>query len=595
MRRASQRGREERLEGIGVSPGVAIGVTFLVDDPGGRVVRMCLPEAEVEAEIARFREAVALAQKQLQDAKDRLREALGDDQAYILEAHLLMLQDYGLARQIEGFILDNRANAEWAVREVTSRLLEAYAQIEDSYLRERGNDIEDVARRLIKILSGTHARDLSLLASEAIIVAEDLLPSVAAELDPEKVRGFVTSAGGLTSHTAIISRSLGIPAVVGLRGIASRVRTGDTMVIDGTTGIVVLRPSPEALRFYNDERLREQQQQRFDLEERELPAVTRNGAPIILRANIELLEEIDALHLSNAMGVGLYRSEYLYAQATGGLPTEEAQFEVYRLLAEMSGDEGAVIRTFDLGGDKLHLDGFKPEPNPALGLRAIRLSFNVEEVFRAQLRAILRAACHGRLKIVLPLISNPDELRTAKRIITEVQRQMRADGIEHAKDIEIGVMVEVPSAALQAETLAREADFLSLGTNDLTQYMLAVDRSNENVNHLFDSLHPAVLRAIKFASDAAAHCRKPITVCGEMASNPTHVVVLLGLGLRDLSMTPKAIPAIKRVVRAIDLSTAEEIANHALGLTTPAEVNSYVREQVSIHWAHFLNSPVYSN
>jgi len=323
--------------------------------------------------------------------------------------------------------------------------------------------------------------------------------------------------------------------------------------------------------------------------------VTRNGAPIILRANIELLEEIDALHLSNAMGVGLYRSEYLYAQATGGLPTEEAQFEVYRLLAEMSGDEGAVIRTFDLGGDKLHLDGFKPEPNPALGLRAIRLSFNVEEVFRAQLRAILRAACHGRLKIVLPLISNPDELRTAKRIITEVQRQMRADGIEHAKDIEIGVMVEVPSAALQAETLAHEADFLSLGTNDLTQYMLAVDRSNENVNHLFDSLHPAVLRAIKFASDAAAHCRKPITVCGEMASNPTHVVVLLGLGLRDLSMTPKAIPAIKRVVRAIDLSTAEEIANHALGLTTPAEVNSYVREQVSIHWAHFLNSPVYSN
>jgi phosphotransferase system enzyme I (PtsI) len=595
MRRASQRGREERLEGIGVSPGVAIGVTFLVDDPGGRVVRMCLPEAEVEAEIARFREAVALAQKQLQDAKDRLREALGDDQAYILEAHLLMLQDYGLARQIEGFILDNRANAEWAVREVTSRLLEAYAQIEDSYLRERGNDIEDVARRLIKILSGTHARDLSLLASEAIIVAEDLLPSVAAELDPEKVRGFVTSAGGLTSHTAIISRSLGIPAVVGLRGIASRVRTGDTMVIDGTTGIVVLRPSPEALRFYNDERLREQQQQRFDLEERELPAVTRNGVPIILRANIELLEEIDALHLSNAMGVGLYRSEYLYAQATGGLPTEEAQFEVYRLLAEMSGDEGAVIRTFDLGGDKLHLDGFKPEPNPALGLRAIRLSFNVEEVFRAQLRAILRAACHGRLKIVLPLISNPDELRTAKRIITEVQRQMRADGIEHAKDIEIGVMVEVPSAALQAETLAHEADFLSLGTNDLTQYMLAVDRSNENVNHLFDSLHPAVLRAIKFASDAAAHCRKPITVCGEMASNPTHVVVLLGLGLRDLSMTPKAIPAIKRVVRAIDLSTAEEIANHALGLTTPAEVNSYVREQVSIHWAHFLNSPVYSN
>ncbi len=589
-----QRGREERLEGIGVSPGVAIGAAFLVDDPRGRIVRRYLPAAEVEAEMERFRAAVRLSQLQLQDARERLREVLGDEQAYILEAHLLMLQDRGLGRQIEGFIRDNRANAEWAVREIANRLLEVYSHIADSYLRERGNDIEDVARRLIKILSGTQTRDLSELASESVIVADHLLPSVAAELDSSRVLGFVTSVGGSTSHTAIIARSLGIPAVVGLRAITSRVRADETMVIDGTTGTVVLRPSPETMRFYNEQRLREQQQHQFDLEERELPSVTRDGEEITLRANIELLEEIDTLRLSNARGVGLYRSEYLYAQAELGLPPEDEQFEVYQLLAEMSGSDGAVIRTFDLGGDKLHLGGFKPEPNPALGLRAIRLSLTVEEVFRTQLRAILRAAHFGNLKVVLPLISNLDELRSAKRIIGEVKDQLTADGIDHASEIEIGVMVEVPSAVWLADKLAEEADFLSLGTNDLTQYVLAVDRTNENVNHLFDSLHPAVLRSIKFTCDAAQKAGIPISVCGEMASNPAHVVVLLGMGIRDLSMTPKAIPAIKRIVRAIDLPTAQRIANHALQLSTPAEVNAHVREQVAKHWSHFLNSPVYS-
>ena len=424
-------------------------------------------------------------------------------------------------------------NAEWAVREVASRLLDVYATIEDAYLRERGNDIEDVTHRLIKILSGTQTRDLSKLSNEAIIVAEDLLPSVAAELDPGKVLGFVTSSGGTTSHTAIIARSLGIPAVVGLRGITSRVRSGETIVIDGGSGVVVLRPTPETLRFYSEQRERERQQQRVDLEERDLPAVTLDNEAVILRANIELLDEIDVLQRSNAAGVGLYRSEYLYAQSSSGLPTEDEQYEVYKLLGEMSGDQGAVIRTFDLGGDKLHLGGFKPEPNPALGLRAIRLSLTVGEVFRTQLKAILRAALHGRLKIVLPLISNLDELRYAKKIIADVEREMREARVKHAEDIEIGVMIEVPSSVLQAESIAREADFLSLGTNDLTQYMLAVDRGNENVAHLFDSLHPAVLRAIKFASDAARRAKISITVCGEMASNPTHVVVLLGMGLRD--------------------------------------------------------------
>ena len=581
MASSAKRTKEERLEGIGVSNGVAIGAAFLVDDPRGRVVRMRVPVEQLEAEIARFQDALRIAQEQLRETKERLRAALGEEHAYILEAHLLMLQDEHFIRQVEQFIRDNHANAEWAVRGVTTRLLKVYAEIADSYLRARGSDIEDVARRLIKILSGTHTHDLSQLAEEAIIVADDLLPSVAADLDTQRVPGFVTNAGGWTSHTSIIARSLGLPAVVGLRNVTSRVRSGETIILDGSTGTVILRPSPETLRFYTEQRTREQQQELVDVEERGLPAETRDGRVVTLRANIELLDEIEVLHRYNAAGIGLYRSEFLYSQADSGLPSEETQYEAYKLLAETSGEAGAVIRTFDLGGDKLKLEGFKAERNPALGLRAIRLSLSVEEVFRTQLRAILRAASHGKLKVVLPLISNLDELRTAKRVIAEVGKQLRTEGVPHAEDIEIGVMVEVPATVMLAEALAREADFFSLGTNDLIQYMLAVDRVNENVNHLFDPLHPGVLRAIKLVADAAHKAQIPVTVCGEMASDPVQVIVLLGLGLCDLSMMPGAIPLIKRAVRAVDFADARKIAAHALTLLTPTEVHAYVQAQIT--------------
>ncbi len=584
----TRRLREERLEGIGVCKGVAIGSAFLVDDPRGRIVRVFLHQEEIEAEVARFHHALDLAQQQLQDVRQRMREVLGEEHARILDAHQLLLQDSGFIRQIELFIQERRANAEWAVRDVTNKTLEVYATISDGYLRERSSDITDVTNRLIKILSGTKPRDLSDLAREAIIVADDLLPSVTAELDTDKVLGFVTNAGGTTSHTSIIARSLGIPAAVGLRHITSRVRSGETVIIDGSSGTVILRPTPETLRFYTEQRAREQQQMLRDIAERELPSVTADGVSIALRANIELLEETEPLHRYNAAGIGLFRSEFLYTQAAAGLPTEEEQFEVYKLLAETSGTEATVIRTFDLGGDKLRLEGFEPEPNPALGLRAIRLSLKVEEVFRTQLRAILRAAAFGKIKIVLPLISNLDELRSARQIIAEVAQDLRDHRITHQENIEIGVMVEVPAAVVMAEPLAREADFFSLGTNDLIQYLLAVDRVNESVSRLYEPLHPAVLFAIKFVADAAAKAQIPLTVCGEMASNPAQVVMLLGLGIRDFSMTPGAIPQVKRVIRAVDLRQAREIAVHALTLTTPAEVNRYVQREIAQRWAHFL-------
>lgn len=594
MRDLARKFSETRLEGIGVCAGVAIGKAFLVDDPRGRVVRILLPKHRLEAEVQRFRSAVRAAQEQVQEAITRVRAALGSDHAYILEAHLLMLQDRQLGRQVEAFIRDQQANAEWAVRDVTSHLLEVYAQIEDDYLRERGSDIVDVSQRLIKVLSGTETRDLNELAENSIIVADDLMPSVAADLDARRVLGFVTNVGGWATHTSIIARSVSIPAVVGARGITGRARAGAMIIIDGTTGTVILNPSPETLIFYTEQRARQQQQELYDIEERDLPAITRDHREIKLRANIELIEEIETFQRFNAAGVGLYRSEFLYAQAASGLPTEDEQYEAYKFLAEMSGEAGAVIRTFDLGGDKLHLDGFKPERNPALGLRAIRLSLSVEHVFRAQVRAILRAAAHGHLKILLPFISNLDEVRQARRIIGEVESELRHGNTMFAEKVAIGVMIEVPAAVIMAESLAREADFFSLGTNDLTQSLLAVDRGNENVSELFDPLHPAVLRAIKQVADAAHKLRIPINVCGEMASNPAQVILLLGLGLYDLSMTPSAIPTIRRLVRSLESTAVEKIARHALTLTTPQEVHRYVNAHLSelgsqlLTLAHFV-------
>ena len=585
MRGFAGTSNERRFDGIGVCQGVAIGRAFLVDDPRGRIVRMYIPAEQIDAEIERLRAAVRTAQQQVRDAMDRVRAALGAEREYILESHLLMLEDQILWRQVEELIRARRANAEWAIRDVTNQLLEVYAQITDDYLRERGSDIEDVSSRLIKILTGSKTRDLNELAKNSVIVADDLLPSVTADLDPRRVRGFVTAVGGWASHTSIIARSVNIPAVVGVHDIIENLRSGDTIILDGTTGQVILNPAPETLRFFTEQQARQREQQQHDIEERELPAITCDNHEIKLRANIELIEEIEAFHKFNAAGVGLYRSEFLYAQAASGLPTEDEQLEAYRFLAEMCGDEGAVIRTFDLGGDKLHLDGFKPERNPALGLRAIRLSLKVEHIFRTQVRAILRAGKHNgeksRLKILLPFVSNPDEVRQAKRIIADVERELRAENARHAEDVDVGVMIEVPAAVVLADTLAREADFFSLGTNDLTQSLLAVDRGNENVDGLFDPMHPAVLLAIKFVADAARRKQIPLNVCGEMASNPAQVILLLGLGLKDLSMTPSAIPAIRRLVRSIRLEDAEKIAREAIKLSTPAEVHHYVQTHLA--------------
>lgn len=574
------RERDVILRGVAASPGIAIGRALRLDERGRhQFYYIDVSPSQVRLEIRRLREALNDARSQLQEIKIKLANELGYEHSVILEVHLLMLEDEKFIAELEDEIRTKRVNAEWAVRNVTDRAISAYKQVSDHYLRERASDLEDIATRLLTILSGRDDFDLSNLNENVIIVAKNVWPSTVAELDLKHVLGFATNAGGLTSHSAIIARAVGIPAVVGLHEVTRRARTGHSMVLDGFAGEIVLRPTKATLRKY--------EKKRQDAEELKRPSVapfkpaeTIDRVRIRLRANVELPSEIESLKLFGAEGVGLYRSEFIFLQRLPELPSEDEQYDLYRKIAEVSGDDGANIRVFDLGGDKLTLQGFEPEHNPALGLRAIRLSLRVKEIFRTQLRAILRANARGRLRIVLPLISTIDELREAKQIISEVKHEMAEAQIEHRADLPIGVMIEVPAAALMADLFAREADFLSVGTNDLIQYILAVDRANENVTHLYQPLHPAILRTIAHVVRAANIAKVPVEVCGEMAADPVQAIALIGLGVRTLSLVPGSIPLIKNAICSIELERVSHLMAEAMRLASASDVESMLEREL---------------
>jgi phosphotransferase system enzyme I (PtsI) len=537
---------------------------------------------QVRAEVKRLREAVAEACAQMNEIKARLARELGREHAYILDAHTLMLEDERFLNEIEHEIRARRINAEWAVRTVTDRLISIYNQVKDPYLRERAPDIEDVATRLLTILSGHTKFDLSKLDNDVVIVTGDIWPSTVAELDFKRVLGFATDAGGMTSHSAIIARAVGIPAVVGLREVTGRARTGNEIIIDGTAGEVLLRPTRAVLRAYREKREREARSLADRATRAPAIAETLDGTRITLRANVELPTEIESLSLFGAEGIGLYRSEFMFLTRLPDLPSEDEQYHIYRRLAEATGRAGASIRVFDLGGDKLTLEGFKEEQNPALGLRAIRLSLKVEHIFRTQLRAILRANMEGNLRVVLPLISTIDELREARRIIDDVKSEMAEARIEHNSRLAVGVMIEVPAAAMMADVLAREADFLSVGTNDLIQYLLAVDRTNENVAHLYQPLHPAILRTMAHLVRAAETAGVPLELCGEMAGDPIQAVALVGLGIRRLSLVPASIPLIKTAIRAVEVERLRRLMSEAMKLTSYNEVEELLNRELPL-------------
>jgi len=582
---------------LGVSPGIARGTAVHFHWRGRHVFRVDLAETEVEREVKRLHRALRVTRRQLQAIKRRAERALGKEHAYILDAHLLMLDDQAVIGEIESLIRSMRVNAEWAVKVVTDRLLSVYSEISDDYLRARASDIEDVARRLITVLLGAHGSRSHPLPPAAVLVSEDLLPSALAELDLSSIAAFVIGVGGWTSHTAIIARSLGIPAVVGLHEAIHHIESNVPLIVDGTNGLVMVSPTAEEIARLEAEQHEHQRRWSWLRERLSLPAETLDGTQITLRANIELPSELPDVAAYGAEGIGLFRSEFLYLAAAPGVPSEDAQYEVYRRVAQAVGAAGAVIRTVDWDENRLPLAGTAPggqgatalgrtidppgERNPALGLRAIRFSLQVPELFRTQLRAIVRASAHGPLRLVLPLITRMDELRQVRRILSEVIKQVREEGHPVPDGLPLGVMVEVPAAVLIADRLAAECDFFSLGTNDLIQYLLAVDRDNDRVAHLYDPLHPAVLRALHHTIRAAADAGIPVEACGEMAADPLQALVLLGLGVRILSMRPRAIPLIKEVIRSVSIPEVTEAVTRARECGSTDEVRACLHRKLA--------------
>jgi phosphotransferase system enzyme I (PtsI) len=542
--------------------------------------------SDIAEEVSRFRNAISLARKQLLVIKERAAALLGQEHAYIFDAHLLLLEDSQFTKQIESYIAQKQANAEWAVKVIGDQLLVVYAEIKDNYLRERGSDIEDVIHRVLEALSGERPAYLDLVG-EAVIVSEDLLPSAVAELDLQHARAIVTDAGGWTSHTAIIARGLGIPAMVGLENLCQHARTGDEIVVDSYKGEVVLHPSAATLETYHAEVASRAGARTIDPGSGSGAVRTKDDVQILLRANVELPAEFAGVRKYGAHGIGLYRSEFLLAQP-GVMRSEEKQYLAYSEVAQLAGDVGAVVRLFDLGGDKSGESGVDSEANPALGLRAIRFSLRNENVLRTQVRAIIRAAAKGRLDIVLPMVSDVGDVLRAQTIIAEERKRLEQEGAD-CGPVRVGAMIEVPSAVLTAHKIAQVVDFFELGTNDLVQYVLAVDRGNDKVAEWFRTLHPAVLESISRTLKAASDAGIPAIVCGEMASTPVYAALLVGLGATDLSMTPSSIPRVRRVLTAIDSREVAAIVSECLECPTPDEVEEIVRVQFMSRWPQLFS------
>jgi len=577
---------ERRWQGLSVSEGLVVGRVLRLHRGAKHAYPARIEVGDVAREIKRLQSAVGQAKKQLLAIKERAAQLMGEGHAYIFDAHILLLEDRQFLNEIENYITKKQANAEWAVKVIGDRLLVVYAEIKDNYLRERGSDIEDVIHRVLEALSGERPAYLDLVG-EAVIVSEDLLPSAVAELDLQHARAIVTDAGGWTSHTAIIARGLGIPAMVGLNDLCQHARTGDEIIVDAYKSEVVLHPSSATLKTYHDEVAKLKGRRIVEPASDSGAVRTRDGVQVLLRANVELPAEFAGVRKYGAQGIGLYRSEFLLAQP-GVMLSEEKQYLAYSEVAQLAGDHGAIVRLFDLGGDKSGDAVIDSDRNPALGLRAIRFSLRHDVVMRTQVRAIIRAAARGRLDIVLPMVADVSDVLRAQTIIAEERVRLESEG-QDCGAVRIGAMIEVPSAVFTAGKIARAVEFFELGTNDLVQYVLAVDRSNDKVAEWFRSLHPAVLESISRTLTAAREAGIPAIVCGEMASTPVYAVVLVGLGASDLSMTPSAIPRVTRVLTGIDSREAVSIAAECLGCSTADEVEEIVRDRFLFHWPHLFS------
>lgn len=563
------------LRGIAGSDGIAIGNAHVLDRRAVTTPKYHLSPGEVEAEVTRFRRAVESTDQQFQRIRERLSAMGVGDHALIIQAHQLMLRDASLTEATVRRIEEEQLNAEWALEETVQRIKRLFDELENDYFRERRSDVGFVADHVMHAMLGSTQPDPGPPA-EAVVVSSDLSPADAARLYRYQIKAFVTDRGSRTSHTAIVARSQGIPAVLGLKEATALVRNGDVVIVDGRRGKLIIDPDEATLDRYR-QRVEERARRALALSsERDLPAVTLDGTRVSLIANLELPEELPVALGQGAEGVGLYRTEFLYL-GRDQAPTEEDHYADARRVLELAGGRQVTFRTLDLAGDKLPggVAG-PPEPNPALGLSSIRLCLEQRELFTRQLRGILRAARHGPLRLMFPMIAGLEEFRLARGIAEQCRRDLADEGVD-VPEVPLGAMVELPSAALTCDLIAREADFLSVGTNDLTQYTLAIDRGNQQVAHLFCSFHPAVLRLLRAAVQGASQHGVPLAVCGEMAGDPLMTQLLVGLGVRTLSMTGLALPQIRRVVRGTSLKEAQDVALRALEGATPAEVETVLK------------------
>jgi phosphotransferase system enzyme I (PtsI) len=557
---------ERVFEGLGVSPGIIVGPAHLRDSSEIQVLEYRLPKAKINDEVIRFKEAVEKARRQVDTLKSKAEGyhgAAAEELGYLLDAHLQMLRSNSLLGAVEKRIRDLSRNAEAAVMAEIGEISKNFAEMDDPYLRARSQEVREVGMRIVRNLTNTERGGFDHLAPGSIVIAEEITPADTALMDPKRIGGFATDLGGAEGHTAIMARSLGLPAVLGVTGLFAGIRTGDSILVDGTNGLVIVNPTEKRLSDYKLRRAAIEREFRSLALLRDVAATTRDGQSVGLQANLELPRDLVQAIASGAQGVGLLRTEFMFMNRDD-LPGENEQYEALKTVVEGMDGHPVTIRTLDIGGEKLtsSLSGHAGSGlNPALGLRAIRLSLKDIPLFEAQLSAILRAGAHGPVRILLPMISNVAEVKEVRKILTSVAERLTAQGVRIADPLPpLGVMIEIPGAALAADALAQVADFFAIGTNDLTMYTLAIDRSEEQVAHLYNPLHPAVLRLIQFSVEAALRARIPVSVCGEVAGDPRFTALLLGLGVRDLSMSATALPRIKKRILKIDLRAASRRA-----------------------------------
>ena len=568
------------LKGIAAANGISIGVAHKLGKEELVAPRQDITESEIPLQIQLFEEALIKTRREIIELQKRISSDMGKDEAQIFDAHLLVLEDRMLIEEVISRLKKDRLNVAFIFQEVLKKYVSVFARIEDEYLKERISDINDVGKRILRNILGKEKRGLSEIKEKAIIVAHDLSPSDTAAMHKKNVAAFVTDVGGKTSHTAIMAKSLEIPAVVGVEGATSSINAGDMLIVDGSLGVIIVNPDKNTLDAYHAEEEKLKGVTRRFLSAKDLPAITIDGVKVEINANIEFPDEVPAVKLHGGEGIGLYRTEFFYMNRKDS-PTEDEHYLAYKYVAEEMNPYPVIIRTLDLGGDKfLSQFNIPHEMQPFLGWRAIRFCLARPEIFKLQLRAILRASVHGNLKLMYPMISGIEELRQANKILKEAKDELKEKRIPFDEDIQVGAMIEVPSAALTADILAKEADFFSIGSNDLIQYSLAVDRANEKVAYLYEPAHPAVLRLIKNIIDSAHQGDINVGMCGEMAGEPSLALILLGLGLDEFSMPPQVIPELKYLIRSITLSQAKEIAQEALKLSTGGEVEAYAQAKL---------------